>query len=180
MPIASNDQKCHVAPHFDYPDLGNAVMPLMTPSAALGKYHWYHVTQKLVSVASHDLNDLDIRNVMVPLKMPSGSCDANAGAPNFYHLNQKCNGATDDTITIIWCWHQWCHILKKKSYVPPHFDHHDLNNTMGHWWNWWLYMMPVPMVSHDQQSNVASFWLSWSMKCSGSIDDAISITWCQC
>ena len=53
---------------------------------------------------THNFDHLDVRNIMVPLIIPSESCDVDTGA----------NGVT-------------C----PKSHVVPHFDHLDLRNAMA-------------------------------------------------
>ena len=41
------------------------------------------------SYVAHHFKHLDLRNVMVPLMVPSASCDANASDNHFDHLGQR-------------------------------------------------------------------------------------------
>ena len=51
-----------------------------------------------------------------------------------------------------------------------------------HWWSCWHYIMPMPapMVSCvPEKSHWTSFQWSWPVECSGDIDSAAGVTWCQ-
>ena len=80
MSMASHDQKSHVACNFDYLDLRNAMMPLVTQSASLyADASANGSCDQKCHVAPH-FNCLDIGNVIITLTMQSASCDANSGA----------------------------------------------------------------------------------------------------
>ena len=87
----------------------------------------------------------------------------------------------DNTIGVMWCQCQWYHITKR--HVASRFDHPDLRNAM----------MPlmIPSASLDinistneitsaRMSHCTSFWLSFHKECHDSIDNTVSIIWCQC
>ena len=81
--MALHDQKSHVAPYFDCPDLRNAMMPLLTSSASPDAN-----ARMPVLMSSHNENShcaphfdcLDIWDVMGPFSVPSTTCDAHAHA----------------------------------------------------------------------------------------------------
>ena len=112
--------KRHVAPHFNYPDLSNAMVSLMMPPVSHWCWCWHHMT--LASMVSHDPTShvaiqcecLDLRNAGKPLMMLLVSHDINAST----------NG-------IIW----------PKSHVAPHFNCLDLRIA--------VVPLSVPLVSCD-------------------------------
>ena len=122
--------------------------------------HWYHVMlQPMVShdqkshTASH-FNHLDLRNAMVPLMTPSASLDA-----------------TDIANSITW----------RKGHVAPHFDHQDLRNAMVALMMHWHHMTLRQQWHHmTKKSCCTSFQFSGHNKWNGSIDNAVSMMWCQC
>ena len=136
-----------------------------------------------INVALH-FNCLDLRNTILPFLMP---CHQVIPTPvpmlNLFLsiLTKQCSGAIDDTIGIIWCWHQLHHMTKKSCYFS--FDHLDLTNGM-------LPLMTL-LASCDTVSSIIG--ITWpksyvaphfkyldEIKYSGVIDDAIGIIWCWC
>ena len=88
MPIlmASHNQKAHVASQFDYPDLQNTMVTLMTP-----------LTSSDASTGTNGVTS------------PEKSC-----CPSFWSSwPNKCYGATDDVMGIMWCWCKSHHMSKK-------------------------------------------------------------------
>ena len=88
--------KSHVASHFNNLDPRSAVLPLMMSLSVDSHDHRSHVAPHfdhlylrytVVSMASHaqkshrapHFDCLDLINAMVPLMMPSASCDADTG-----------------------------------------------------------------------------------------------------
>ena len=116
-------------------------------------HHWHHVMLTPMPMVSHGQ-----KSHVAPLIVISGP--------------KKCNAVIDNAIGAVWCWHQcqWHHMTKKND-VAPHFNQIDLRNVVVPW----QYMIPVPMVSHDQKSDVAPIF---QLSCS--IYDATTIMQCQC
>ena len=76
MPIASYDQKTHVAPHFDHLHLRNVMMSLMTASASLdANVSAYNITHDQKGHVALHLNCLNLRNAILSLMMLPASCD---------------------------------------------------------------------------------------------------------
>ena len=70
VPMVSHD---HVAPHFDFLNLRNAMVPLMIPPTSCGT----NASASGIAWPKHScctyFNHLDLRNAMMPLTMPSAS-----------------------------------------------------------------------------------------------------------
>ena len=88
LQMVSSDQKSNIAPHFDYLDLRNAMMPLMMLAAShdadtnvngIIKHHsqWHQMTKSHIAPHCSYHNP---RNVVVALIMLLVSCDTVAGA----------------------------------------------------------------------------------------------------
>ena len=80
VPMAWQNKKSQVAPHFNPLESTSAMVPLIMPSASHAAYvnasgsiwpKWH---------ATPHFNHFDIRNGMMPLKMPSASCDIDTSA----------------------------------------------------------------------------------------------------
>ena len=77
LPMASHNQKSHVASHFDCLDLRNAMVALITPLASCdASAGTSGVTQPKKGYVAPYFNCLDLRNAVVPLMMPLASHDA--------------------------------------------------------------------------------------------------------
>ena len=77
-PVASPDEKSHVANNFDCLYLKNVMVLLTMPSVSCDAYADVSgITDQNSNVAPH-FDSSDLRNAMVPLMMLSVSCDANA------------------------------------------------------------------------------------------------------
>ena len=151
----------------------------------------HHATSLPVLVPSHNqkrhaaphFEYLYIRSVIVPLMIPSASCDADTGA--------NC---------VTW----------PKNHFIPHFNHLDIKNALISSMNCQCHVLPVPIASHIYQlswpkecsgaandtiascdADVSANHITWPKYvvpnfCSlhlrnvkGAIGDTISITWCQ-
>ena len=75
-----------VVPHFDCPDLTNAIVLLV------------------ILAASHDVTANAVTKPIQPCCTLFWSSWPNT-----------CDGTIDNNVSIIWCWHshQWCHMIKK-------------------------------------------------------------------
>ena len=115
MPMVSDDQKCHIALHFDYLSETMAFFPLvmlmLVPVVSqVPKTHvtspFHHLDQRngmvplMTFEVSHCFNCVDFMNTVVPLTMPLISC---AGYNSGNH---------------------W------KIHVASHFDHLELTNAL--------------------------------------------------
>ena len=76
----------------------------------------------------------------------------------------------------MWLWyqHQWYHMTKK--YVAHSFSFCDLE---WEWCYWYAADASAKSVNWLKMSSCISFRSSWTNKCSGAIDDAISVMWYQ-
>ena len=179
MPIVSHNQKSDVAPQFNHLDLRNAMVPLaichsssndlMLPENGLSHlisvfltwgmqgsnlwYCWYHVILISIPVTSHD------QKSHLHLFLSSW--------PKQY------SGAIYDAVGIMW--HQKVMLFLILLSWPKEYN--DVSeNADGI-----VLTTVVSMAWHDQKSDVElPFQSSWSKKCKGAIDDAISITCCLC
>ena len=150
VPMVSHDPK-HVALHFENLDLGIAIVPLTSCDA-------YASASGIIWAKSHAVSHFDhleIRNVMVSLTMTLASCDANVNASS---------------------------VTQPRCHVVPCFSYLDLHNAV------------VPLMTFSTSCDVntgsnsvtwpkrlhyTSFQSSWSKECSNTIDDVISIMWCE-
>ena len=138
---APHDQETHVAPHFNFLELRNVMVPLVMLLVSCDtdlngitwhQHQWHHtmpmpVSQDKKSHVTSNFDCLDLRNVTVTLRMLTASCDANTNAngmtwperscdTSFWSSrHNECSVAINNAISTIWCWFcfQWCHMTKK-------------------------------------------------------------------
>ena len=153
-------------------------------------------------IALH-FNCLNLRKAVVPLTMPSASCDARASvnnvtwakthvAPYFDNLDLRnalvwlmiLPASRDVDVSIIgttwsrkWCctpfWLSCCHLEPDDMPVALH----DLKSHIAPHFSCHAL---APMASHEQESQFCSvFQLSWPKKCNAAIIDADGIMWCK-
>ena len=128
--IVSHDQKSHVATHFHFTHLRNAVVPLMMPILAPMASHNQQVTLHLILVVL--TNEHTLVPLMMLISVPLTSYD------------QKCHVVTHFNhceLRNVWC-HWWCclHLVTpmavqvalhdQKSHIATHFNYLDLRNGM--------------------------------------------------
>ena len=123
------------------------------------------------------------RNAVVPLASHDADPNGITWPKKSWYISflsswpYKWYGTIDETFVMYhWHEHQW-HYMPKK-YVVHCFV------------VWALCLMTMPLASHDADASAnsvkwlnksccISFWSSWTNKCSGAIDDAISVKWCK-
>ena len=149
---------------------------------------WHHVTP--TSKVSYNQKshaafhfDLDLRNTMLPLMTPLELDHVDAGSNGIIWSKKS-------MLHLIWIILtsriQWCHWKHKWHYMMPiPMVSHDQKSCSISFQSFSCHqhdMMPilVQMVSHNQMSCWASFWSSWLKKCYGSTDKVISMAWHQC
>ena len=111
MPMASHDLRCHVAPHFDYLELSDAVVPLKMPWTST----WYQCqNQKMYHMT---------KNVML-------TCETDTSINDITYQKKWCctfsswlngyNCAIDSAICITWCWCQCqqCQMTENPCLIP--------------------------------------------------------------
>ena len=146
--MALHDQKSHVAPHFNYLNLRNRMVPLIMPSASCDAHASANGITWPKSLVALQFHHLGLRNAMVWLMMLFAPHDADVSTngiigPKMLHYTSL--------------WLSW----PRKWMVP-------LTVPFGINWHWcqWHHMII--------KSYCISFWLPWPGKCSGSTDDAIT------
>ena len=145
--------KSHIVPHFDCPELINAVMPLTMPSASSDA----NTITKCITwpkiYLTYYFHYLHQANAVVPVMMPLTSTDADPGANGITwpkilcHIScsspwpNKCNGTIDDTCGIMWHWqqHPW-HPHHQKHYIAHCFNHFYVMNA--------VVILTMPLASH--------------------------------
>ena len=136
MPMVSHNQTCHIASQYDYLDLRNAVVPLMTPlvpydssAGDIGvtwlQKHWTPF-QPSWPKEYHDTTDAwtSCNAGAKGITWPKMSCCIS----NWLTWPKECNCVIDDTIGIMWHECQ-CHHMTK-SHVATHFGYLYLRNVM--------------------------------------------------
>ena len=78
--MMSHNQKSYVAPHFTWPDIRNATVPLIIPLATSDTIASASGVIEPKSHLALHFNCLDLRNALVLLTTLSTSHDARAGA----------------------------------------------------------------------------------------------------
>ena len=107
-PMEAHDQKRYVAPQFNCLYLRKSLMPFMmltscdthtSPNSIIQYQHqWHHMMAMSVAIVSRDqkrhvasnFDHLDLRNVMVTLRMLIAICDANTSANGIAWLKKPC------------------------------------------------------------------------------------------
>ena len=157
VPVASHDQKSHVAPHSDHLELTNAVVPLTLPSAS----HDTNATIKFIlwgkSHVTPLFDYLGLTNAVVSLMMLFASHDVDAGG----------NGIMWQKSCCIFFWSSWPNkwngaLMTQLALCDSDSSNHGIT---------WPEMLHCPL-----------FPLPWPNEYNGAIDTAIGITWCwfQC
>ena len=184
-PVVSHDQKSHVAPHFSFLDLRNAMVPVMTPLASC---HTNTNTNgipwiKKSSCISFWLSWPNKWNSTMDCTVIMWHCCKN----QWHYMTNKVMllivsialnyiGGIVNAIDITWCWCQHKVSNDWKSQVASHFEHLELTNTMV--------LLMMPLVSCDSNTGItwpkiilqlASVILT---KQSCVIGNAISVMWC--
>ena len=184
-------QKSHVASQFNYLDLWNAIVPLITSLASCDASAGINdVTWSKSPVVPH-IDHIYLRNTMVPSMLLLASCDADTGTNGITWLEKscytsfqlslpkECNGTIDDTVSVLWGWSMVSH--NQESHVVPPFDSCDLRNTM----------VPLMTMLVSCNTNTGANGISWPKKScctsfqsylpkefNGPVNDAVGIMWC--
>ena len=132
MPMALNEDKCHVATQFDHHDLGNSVAPFMMPLPSCDA-DANDVTSWKCHVAPH-FDCLYLRISRTPFMIMLVSCDVNTNAINVTWWKKPCctlfwsswpkefSDTIYDAISINWYWcqYQWHHMMSMPLTVVLH------------------------------------------------------------
>ena len=178
MSVALHEKKIHVTLNFNCLYLRNAMQALIMPltwgntDASASGIKW-----PKSYVAPH-FNCIGLRNVLVTFVMPIPVL--------MLHLIwiswiSKCIGTIDDAFDITWysCMCEWHHMTKKLWCFS--FDHLCLTNGMMSLTTllaWCDTNTSINGITWPKMLCCTSFWLSHPSKFSGTIDNAIDITWC--
>ena len=165
VPIASNYQKSHAAPHLTYICSGanDNIISITDPNGVT----WPK------SHAAHHFDHLDLRNTtgpsmelwhnVIPMLMSMLWHEKGKSCTSFQLPRcKKCNGGIFDTIGIMWC-QQQC-----QCYTS--------------FWLTWLYKCSGNIddaigITWPKMSCCISFWISWPNKMNGAFADTVSNMW---
>ena len=163
---------------------------------------YYMVSHNTKSHVIPHIDQLDIRNAMVPLMILMMSCYAGAGtngitwpkshfAPHFNCLDLRnsvvllgmllVSHDTNSGTTWCWQWYHWCQMTKES-----HFHLIMIILTLGlHWFHWehhWHHIMlsQCQWCHMTKRTCCTSFQSAWPKDCSGASGDAADITWHWC
>ena len=153
-----------ITPHFDYHDLGNAVVPLMPSASCDADTGTNNITWPRSHVAPY-LNCLDLEKAMMTLMMLLALC-----------------GTVSDPSGIMWHQHQWHHVMQMPVAVVSHYQKSPSTSNFD-CGIVTLRMLTRPCgattcangIIWKEKSLCTSFLSSWPKQCS----DAIDIKW-QC